>query len=61
MTVAERCGMPPGGGPYETASEIVDRVLSLYSGILGRLAAVALQVEDSLAAETLKVPGPGAF
>ena len=48
MTVAERCGMPPGGGPYETASEIVDRVLSLYSGILGRLAAVALQVEDSL-------------
>ena len=47
-TVAERCAMPTGG-PYGTASEIVQRVLTLYVALQGRLATLALEVEDSAA------------
>jgi Zn-dependent protease with chaperone function len=44
MTVAERCGLPPDG-QFDDVSQIVDRTLNLYYGMLGRLAAVALQAE----------------
>ena len=47
MTLAERCGLP-AGGPFVSASEAIERAVSLYSEIAGRLAAVALQVEERL-------------
>jgi Zn-dependent protease with chaperone function len=48
MTLAERCGMP-AGGPFETATEITDRVFKLYAEVLGRLVTMATRAEERLA------------
>lgn len=52
VTLAERCGVPPGG-PFVPASEIVDRVFTIYAEVLGRLIGLASKVEESLTATSV--------